>query len=288
MTLKLQLREYRLPSQEEPTMADFESYRAFQHFRKSVTQRGRYVREQEAEEFLQTVVRGASDRKTKLPEGCVLWRAQLGSTWRDNPDSPDLEALGPVRMKPRRTRATEGRVNPKGLPVLYLASTEETAMAEVRPSRGTYISLAQFKVMRDLTIVDFSTEDGGRKIYLIEPDETERDAAVWADIDRAFSAPTERSDDGAEYVATQVVSDAIRSAGYDGIAYRSGLENGHNIALFDLEAADLINCSVFNLRKVTYEFAQAGNPYFISKYYPSDSMESAQDQPDESPSLETE
>lgn len=251
-------------------MADFETWRAFWHFRQSVAQKGRYVREPESEKFLQAVVKGAANLILALPEETILWRAQLGSEWHDDPEHPALLALPSERMKPRRGRATEGRANPKGLPVLYLATTKETAMAEVRPSKGIDISLAQFKVLRDLTIVDFSTEDDHHPIYLKEPaDEAARDAAVWADIDRAFSAPTERSDDGVEYVATQIITDAIRAAGYDGIAYQSGLEKGHNVALFDLDAADVINCALWDLKSVSYEFAQAGNPYFVKKHYPS-------------------
>lgn len=222
----------------------------------------------QAEEFLEAVLRGASARKVQVPKGTILWRAQLGSEWVEDPHHPTLLGLPPERMKPRQAKATEGRANPKGLPVLYLGYTKETAMAEIRPSKGVDISLAQFKVLHNLTVVDFSTENHRHAIYLGEPDEAERDAVVWADIDRAFSEPTQRSDDGSEYIATQVIADAIRAAGYDGIAYQSGLEKGHNLAIFDIDAADLINCAVWSLDRVTYEFSQAGNPYYVNKHYP--------------------
>lgn len=40
-----------------------------------------------------------------------------------------------------------------------------------------------------------------------------------------------------DYVPTQIIAELIKSLGYDGIAYKSSLANGHNIALFDLESA---------------------------------------------------
>ena len=44
-------------------------------------------------------------------------------------------------MKPLERIALEGRTNPKGIPYLYLSSKKETAMSEVRPWIGGYISL---------------------------------------------------------------------------------------------------------------------------------------------------
>ena len=48
-------------------------------------------------------------------------------------------------MKPLGGRATDGRANPRGIPCLYLATTKETAMSEVRPWIGSYVSAGQFE-----------------------------------------------------------------------------------------------------------------------------------------------
>ena len=47
------------------------------------------------------------------------------------------------------------------------------------------------------------------------------------------------SDDRADYAATQIVAELFRQNGFDGIAYRSSSGPGHNIALFDLNAANV-------------------------------------------------
>lgn len=53
-------------------------------------------------------------------------------------------------MKPLRDKASEGRANPKGIPYLYLATTKEAPMSEVRPWIGSDISVGQFKLISQL------------------------------------------------------------------------------------------------------------------------------------------
>jgi hypothetical protein len=102
-------------------------------------------------------------------------------------------------MKPLRDRAREGRANPKGIPYLYLATHQDTAMAEVRPWVGSYVSVAQFVLKRDVRIVDCIASDRRFILYSQEPDPEERERAVWRDIDRGFSQPVTSGDDGANY-----------------------------------------------------------------------------------------
>ncbi len=104
-------------------------------------------------------------------------------------------------------RATEGRANPKGIPVLYLSARKKAAMSEVRPWLGSHVSCAHFATTRDLKIVDFSVHHGsGFVLYFSEPDASRREEAVWRQIDRAFSEPTTAADDTADYAPTQVLA----------------------------------------------------------------------------------
>lgn len=83
-----------------------------------------------------------------------------------------------------------------------------------------------------------------------------------------------------EYVPTQVLAEAFRSQGYDGIVYKSLLdERGKNIALFDVQAAELINCCLYETKAVSFDFEQADNPYFIVKHYPEIAGSIATDEP---------
>ena len=170
-------------------------------------------------------------------------------------------------MKSLPGRATEGRANPKGIPVLYLSSRKKTAMSEVRPWLGSLVSCAHFRTARALRLVDFSVNHrSSYKLYFSEPDAPKREEAVRTQIDRAFSEPTTSGDDTADYVPTQVIAELFKNEGYDGIAYKSAFgKNGYNIVLFDPSDAELTSCTLFEAESLKFSFEQSGNPYRVEK-----------------------
>jgi hypothetical protein len=176
-------------------------------------------------------------------------------------------------MIPKAEFVGDGRVNPKGIPCLYLSTTADTAMAEVRPWVGSDLSLAQFKVIRDLAIVNCSLDKKMFPIWVVDGEPRElppqkREPVVWGDIGYAFSRPITPDHPATEYVPTQILAEAFRAHGYDGIMYKSLLGDGLNIAMFNCDAAELINCGLYATTSVSFKFEQADNPYFISKHYP--------------------
>jgi hypothetical protein len=262
-------------------MTEFKSWRSYWEFEHVTKQRTRYVHDPEIEAFLQAVRQTGEKRAEIITAGRFLWRAQLGHDW--EPSHQNEEFIGdvpspypPERMKPPAGRATEGRANPKGIPYLYLATDRDTALAEVRPWIGSSISIGQFKTLRELRIVYCATERKGFHIYLEdEPSPQAREEAVWADIDRAFATPVSPSDDVADYAPTQIIAELFKANGFDGVAYRSSLGGGHNIALFDLDTTELINCFLFQAKKITFEFEEAANPYFLRRHYDNKKSERA-------------
>ena len=182
-------------------------------------------------------------------------------------------------MKPLEDRAKEGRANPAGIPVLYLASAKQTAISEVRPWIGMGISLAQFKIVRDLRALDLSLghdqlprgdltlqELGGEKT----PDAQKKEKAVWIEIDNAFSRPVTPSDDHdiAYYAPTQILAELFQDAGYDAIVYRSQFgEMGFNIALFNVEDAEPITAVPCRVTKINIEFDEIGDRWFSKEHF---------------------
>jgi hypothetical protein len=166
-------------------------------------------------------------------------------------------------MKPLRDRAVEGRANSKGIPCLYVSTHKDTALAEVRPWIGSHVSVAGLLTVRELKVVN-CTEDSKRPLFLFGAPPEHWDTIVWSDIDDAFSRPVTPSDDRADYVPTQVIAELFKAGGFDGVAYRSALGEGHNIALFDVDAANLEGCSLYQLKSIDFDFALAGNSYVMS------------------------
>lgn len=90
-----------------------------------------------------------------------------------------------------------------------------------------------FRTTRPLKIVDCSVyHDGSHVFNFDEPGDSEREKAVWTQIDQACSETTTPSDNTANYVPNQVIAELFKIQGFGGIAYKSAFGcNGHNIAI---------------------------------------------------------
>jgi len=248
----------------------FESWRSYWNFERAIRTRMRYVHDGNVTAFLGTVLETGQKRLETIPSKSFCWRAQVGHARRPIyagneyvADVPD--PYSPKRMKPLDGRAIEGRANPKGIPYLYLSTDRETACAEVRPWIGSLISVAQFQTLRELRLVNCTTDRKASRVYIgREPSPGEREESVWTDIDKAFARPVSPSEDVADYAPTQIIAELFKMHGFDGVAYRSSLGPGHNLALFDLGAAELISCHLFEVKTISFTFEEAANPYFLT------------------------
>jgi len=245
-------------------MGQFESVADFAFFNYQIRRLRRYVRAPQSEKFLRAVALTCKDRLRTLDKGQIYWRAQLGHDWRSTNDGLLLEIAiphPPNRMKPKRDSAFEGRANPRGIPYLHLATTKIAAMSEVRQWLGAIISVARFEIVRPLTIVDCSILHGQYRNLLNtdEPVSLEMiDNVVWAAIDGAFAEPVMRTDDAADYAATQILAELFRGEGYDGVAYKSAFgEDGFNVALFDLDSARHVDAELYEAKRINFEFEHA-------------------------------
>jgi hypothetical protein len=271
-------------------MAEFESWVQFSQFSWFIMRKSRHILDAKNRKFLDSIVATSEKRKESIEKGTVLWRAQLGHSLKTEiildehgheVGSGEVERpFPPERMTPLPDRANEGRVNPKGIPCLYCSTDMDTAMIETRPWIGSHVSVAQFVMLKDLSVVDCSADsakvgqrfekkrktDGDWDLVFIDPDPGEWESIVWGDINRAFSEPVTRNDDVAEYAPTQVLAEAFRCAGYHGIVYSSKLGIGKNVAFFDLNAAELANCHLYRVEAVNLKFSMAANPYYMEKY----------------------
>ena len=250
-------------------MATFESYRSYWNFAYTIRVKSRYAILPEVTDFLSRLGKRLDDDPALLQKGTKLCRAQLGNDYEpledDKGEAVDQMpcAFGPARMKPLSDRAKEGRVNPRGIPCLYLSTDRETSISEVRPSKGQFVSLGYFEAIKDCRLANFTVERNRKIVYFAEPPDDKIDNLVLGDLADAFSRPVEIDDSTAEYAPTQVIAEYVRKLGYDGIHYRSDLGPGMNIALFDLDAADLRACDLYMIDGIKYSFFQADNTYFV-------------------------
>ena len=200
-----------------------------------------------------------------MKAGTRLWRSQAGYVQGKLPITDNAGKqircidypvpLVSERMKPLTDRAYEGRVNPKGIPCLYLSNDMNTSMTEVRPWIGSYVSVSEFEINTDLLLVDCSLDSKMPLITTPKGTPAERERMVWWMINFAFSQPVTRSDDTADYAPTQVIAEAFRQDGCDGLIYGSQLGTGRNIAVFDLKAAtETVSRHLYRVDNVKLEF----------------------------------
>jgi len=215
---------------------------------------------------LRHVASTAEKRIEDLPAASTLWRAQVGCKMLDAGFDYIEVPFDVDRMKPPsywRTvgQSSEGRTDPAGIPFLYTATNEHIAISEVKPSPGHFITVAEVRTNKALRIVNVTTDEEKIRniIHFKELEGPERELADWRDIDRAFSEPVAMSADRADYASTQILAELFRKEGLDGIAYRSAFGTGHNIALFDADAADIVACQLYRVTGTDLRYSRQGS-----------------------------
>lgn len=245
----------------------FNSWKDFEDFEQNVKYQSRYVHSEEVKEFLFNIKRSLPERERSLVANTILSRAQIGYDEHEEEGQVILSGFSQSRMKPIPFKCCEGRANPKGISYLYLSNDENTSLAELRPHIGENISSAQFKVTRNLRVIDcYSVPKHFTYISCVfNPPSSQEDIryAIWSMINDAFTKPVSNDDSSSDYVPTQILAELFKSEGYDGICFKSSLGQGHNFVLFDLNMADLINCTVMETKTVAYSFIECANRYYV-------------------------
>ncbi len=183
---------------------------------------------------------------TELVDGCLACRYTLAPEWKDLyrvrimpvAQQTDTEPLSILDMgAPPSDRASEGRLNPEGIPYFYAALEPETAIAEVRPWPKARFTIAQFATRWSLDVLDLTG-----KFTAKHPSQTVR----WVSF--MMGRPVHR-DDRWGYLGTQYLAERLKTEGVAGLLYDSAINpDGTNIALFS--GAGLLGLKV-ELREVT-------------------------------------
>ena len=143
-----------------------------------------------------------------------------------------------------------GRLNREGFPVLYLGSNSYTALAEIRPHPGHYVSIEGFEILRDLNVADF---DPDISIFSASDERLEMFETIQA-FDRWMSTPA-TPDDKTSYLITQLLAEVLKQRGFDAVQFRSSVSKGVNLYVFDTSDAEFVDghSRVHFIESVRYE-----------------------------------
>ena len=264
---------------------DFFAPEDWKEFTRYLSGTNRFILSDYWKKFVDNIVSTAKKRAKTLKKGKKLVRARIGTRWiQFDDDDEQPYPISPHEMgPPPKQLATAGRSNSEGIPYLYLATEIETAIAEIRPWIKSEVTIGFFEIISDLKIVDTSDDKPKNSFFLYESlnigkvdfnirkkpnhryTSAEKEEYIWGDINSAFSRPISPNDSPLKYLPTQFLSEKLKIEGYDGVAYRSSLnEKGYNITLFDPQKAKCLACRMYEIKKITYDFEESGNAIELS------------------------
>ncbi len=136
--------------------------------------------------------------------------------------------------KPPAKKVQNGRANPLGIPYLYVASTAETAIEEVRGHKGETVTVLEFNVKRKLELFDL--RDPKNTIspfdFLDEIEFIYAHMPYLALLGNELSKPVIPMKANLEYLSSQYLCEMIKQIGYHGIVYKSAIADGNNYVIF--------------------------------------------------------
>ena len=192
------------------------------------------------------------DLSTSYEPGKILYRARIHKD-RSRSERFKLSELS----APPPDKATAGRANREGEPVLYLASDSTTALSEVRAWKGTAVAIAKMKVKKRISVVSLLNYRPPESPFFDELLKWNVQLArLFRRLSFELSMPVMPHEEENLYFSTQYLCDWVRKSGYDGIEYPSAMGNGFNVVVFNPDYAEPISSKYVRVTGIHHEFNQ--------------------------------
>lgn len=147
-----------------------------------------------------------------------------------------------------------GRINRAGVSFLYCASDKYTAISEIRPHPGDFVSIGKFILNKDCLIFDL-TERQFLNFYISDEQlDGFMQLNTLTELLQKVIPPSERQ----AYNITQLIADCIRKLNFDGILFPSSVGQGENLVLFNPTNVDYTfdEAEVVEVSEVKYQYHQ--------------------------------
>lgn len=152
--------------------------------------------------------------------------------------------------------SSAGRLNCEGMPILYLADSVETAIAEVRPWKGAVISVAEVVVVEPISSIKLMPT--GETVSFGSDMQEARDFLGAFVLGVTYFASPNHAGDPLAYLPTQYISQRLRDSGFGAIFYPSALnEKGENLSVFDPTLCYVKSVKKYTVSNVNYIFSES-------------------------------
>ena len=187
---------------------------------------------------------------TEKSEGEYYYRCRKGG-------GLPIEEMG----APPRERAAAGRANPLGIPFLYLATDDNTTIAEMRPWKGQELSVATFRLREQIRLVDLTEAQSLESPFGAFSDldslrSMREDFGILTELSADLSTPVDPDRSGLDYLPTQYITEVIRSMNYDGLLFSSAVGTGKNLVLFDPSKAEGVEVKIVKVEAISYKWTR--------------------------------
>lgn len=149
--------------------------------------------------------------------------------------STNIKLNNSAMGKPPAKLSSGGRANPPGIPYLYLGNKPETCIAEIRPFKYEFATLAEFELLEDATLINLkSPMVQSPFIFGADIKYFKFDAPLLRIFNKTLGEPINESESFLEYLPSQYLCELIKNIGYEGIIYDSSqFKDGYNIVFFN-------------------------------------------------------
>ncbi len=181
-------------------------------------------------------------RLSRLFSFLILPQDELPALWFRARIQSGADPFPPNEMgSPPKHLSSHGRANPAGIPYLYLASTELTAISEIRPHTGELTCIAAYEIPVGLKLIDLRHPRRSVSPFILS-DEAEismlrSDIEFLEKLGDELTRPVLPRSAAFDYVPSQFLCEYVKVCGFDGVLYRSSVGDGVNLALFDPQLA---------------------------------------------------
>ncbi len=153
---------------------------------------------------------------------------------------------------PPLEKARAGRIGAEGIPCFYLANDVDTSIKEVRAGAFDYVTVAKYKIIKPLRVIDLRLLDHISPFSISEPAALAINRETLFRIKTEVEKPVRVTENNIEYVPIQFICDYIRSKGYDGIVYNSTMSaKGFNLSAFSASNFKYISKSVYYVKDIS-------------------------------------
>ena len=159
-----------------------------------------------------------------------------------------------------------GRMNAQGIPVLYLALDQKTALDEVNTSERQYASVASYRVEDSFPVLDLTKLESIKVPSIFDAEGRAQISTIRFLKKFNEQISQKATNEQIDYVPTQIVTEYFRflnrddSSQYQGILYNSAQNEGGKCLVLFLSREDVLN------RKYGIHIIPSQTMYYSKKY----------------------